>query len=174
MKKLWRDIQAAALTNATVLIFGESGTGKELIARAIHAQSLRAKEAFIQVNCAAIPEELIESELFGHEKGAFTGATEKKAGKFDLADGGTIFLDEIGDMSLRTQSKVLRVLEEGEVQKVGSNRMSKVDVRVIAATNKDLKAEIEKNQFRSDLFFRLNVLPLFSPALREKREDIPS
>jgi len=173
MKKLWRDIQAAAPTNATVLIFGESGTGKELIARAIHAQSLRVKESFIQVNCAAIPEELIESELFGHEKGAFTGATEKKAGKFDLADGGTIFLDEIGDMSLRTQSKVLRVLEEGEVQKVGSNRMSKVDVRVIAATNKDLKAEIEKNQFRSDLFFRLNVLPLYSPALREKREDIP-
>ncbi len=117
MKKLWRDIQAAAPTNATVLIFGESGTGKELIARAIHAQSLRAKEAFIQVNCAAIPEELIESELFGHEKGAFTGATEKKAGKFELADGGTIFLDEIGDMSLKTQSKVLRVLEEGEVQK---------------------------------------------------------
>jgi two-component system nitrogen regulation response regulator NtrX len=173
MKKLWRDIQAAAPTNATVLIFGESGTGKELIARAIHGRSLRAKEAFIQVNCAAIPEELIESELFGHEKGAFTGATEKKAGKFELADGGTIFLDEIGDMSLKTQSKVLRVLEEGEVQKVGSNKIFKVDVRIIAATNKDLKAEIERNQFRSDLYFRLNVLPLYSPPLREKREDIP-
>ena len=173
MKKLWRDIQAAAPTNATVIIYGESGTGKELIARAVHAQSLRAREAFIQVNCAAIPEELIESELFGHEKGAFTGATEKRAGKFDLADGGTIFLDEIGDMSLKTQSKVLRVLEEGEVQKVGSNKISKVDVRVIAATNKDLKAEIEKNNFRGDLYFRLNVLPLYSPALREKKEDIP-
>jgi len=173
MKKLWRDIQAAAPTNATVFIFGESGTGKELIARAIHAQSLRAREAFVQVNCAAIPEELIESELFGHERGAFTGATEKKSGKFEQADGGTIFLDEIGDMSLKTQSKVLRVLEEGEVQKVGSNKIAKVDVRVIAATNKDLKDEIEKNLFRSDLFFRLNVLPLYSPALREKREDIP-
>jgi len=173
MKKLWRDIQAAAPTNATVLIFGESGTGKELIARAIHARSLRAGEAFVQVNCAAIPEELIESELFGHERGAFTGATEKKSGKFEQADGGTIFLDEIADMSFKTQSKVLRVLEEGEVQKVGSNKISKVDVRVIAATNKDLKYEIEKNLFRSDLFFRLNVLPLYSPALREKREDIP-
>ncbi len=173
MKKLWREIQAAAPTNATVFIFGESGTGKELIARAIHAQSLRAKEAFVQVNCAAIPEELIESELFGHERGAFTGATEKKSGKFEQADDGTIFLDEIGDMSLKTQSKVLRVLEEGEVQKVGSNKIAKVDVRVIAATNKDLKEEIEKNLFRSDLFFRLNVLPLYSPALREKREDIP-
>jgi len=173
MKKLWRDIQAAAPTNATVFIFGESGTGKELIARAIHAQSLRAREAFVQVNCAAIPEELIESELFGHERGAFTGATEKKSGKFEQADGGTIFLDEIGDMSLKTQSKVLRVLEEGEVQKVGSSKIAKVDVRVIAATNKDLKDEIEKNLFRSDLFFRLNVLPLYSPALREKREDIP-
>ena len=173
MKKLWRDIQAAAPTNATVIIYGESGTGKELIARAVHTCSLRAKEAFVQVNCAAIPEELIESELFGHERGAFTGATEKKAGKFDQADGGTIFLDEIGDMSLKTQSKVLRVLEEGEVQKVGSNKINKVDVRVIAATNKDLKAEIDKNLFRSDLFFRLNVLPLYSPALREKKEDIP-
>jgi two-component system, NtrC family, nitrogen regulation response regulator NtrX len=173
MKKLWRDIQAAAPTNATVFIYGESGTGKELIARAVHAQSLRAKEAFVQVNCAAIPEELIESELFGHERGAFTGATEKKSGKFEQADGGTIFLDEIGDMSLKTQSKVLRVLEEGEVQKVGSSKINKVDVRVIAATNKDLKGEIEKNLFRSDLFFRLNVLPLYSPALREKKDDIP-
>jgi len=173
MKKLWKEIQAAAPTNATVLIYGESGTGKELIARAVHQNSLRSREAFVQVNCAAIPEELIESELFGHEKGAFTGATERKTGKFDQADGGTIFLDEIGDMSLKTQSKVLRVLEEGEVQKVGSNRISKVDVRVIAATNKDLKKEIERNAFRDDLYFRLNVVPLYSPALREKKEDIP-
>ena len=173
MKRLWKEIQAAAPTNATVLIYGESGTGKELIARAVHTQSLRAKEPFVQVNCAAIPEELIESELFGHEKGSFTGATERKTGKFEQADEGTIFLDEIGDMSLKTQSKVLRVLEEGEVQKVGSSRINKVDVRVIAATNKDLKAEIERGNFRDDLYFRLNVVPLYSPALREKKEDIP-
>lgn len=173
MKRLWNEIKAAAPTHATILIYGESGTGKELIARAVHAQSLRAKEPFVQVNCAAIPEELIESELFGHEKGSFTGATERKTGKFDQADEGTIFLDEIGDMSLKTQSKVLRVLEEGEVQKVGSSRINKVDVRVIAATNKDLKAEIERGNFRDDLYFRLNVVPLYSPALREKKEDIP-
>jgi two-component system, NtrC family, nitrogen regulation response regulator NtrX len=173
MKKLWKDIQTAAPTNATVLIYGESGTGKELIARAVHGLSLRAKEPFIQVNCAAIPEELIESELFGHEKGSFTGATERKTGKFEQADGGTIFLDEIGDMSLKTQSKVLRVLEEGEVQKVGSSKIGKVDVRVIAATNKDLRKEIEAKNFRDDLYFRLNVVPLYSPALREKKDDIP-
>jgi len=173
MKQLWKEILKTAPTNATVLIHGESGTGKELIARAIHGHSLRAKEPFIQVNCAAIPEELIESELFGHEKGAFTGATERKVGKFEQADGGTIFLDEIGDMSLKTQSKVLRVLEEGEVQRVGSSKVSKVDVRVIAATNKDLKKEIGDGRFRDDLFFRLNVVPVYSPALREKREDIP-
>jgi len=174
MKKLWKELLLTSPTNATVLIYGESGTGKELIARAIHAHSLRGKENFVQVNCAAIPEELIESELFGHEKGAFTGATERKMGKFEQADGGTIFLDEIGDMSLKTQSKVLRVLEEGEVQRVGSSKIGKVDVRVIAATNKDLKKEIEKGNFRDDLFFRLNVVPLYSPALREKKEDIPS
>ncbi len=173
MKQLWKEVTKTAPTNATVLIHGESGTGKELIARAIHSHSLRAKEKFIQVNCAAIPEELIESELFGHEKGAFTGATEKKAGKFELADGGTIFLDEVGDMSLKTQSKVLRVLEEGEVQKVGSSKINKVDVRVIAATNKDLKNEIKEGAFREDLFYRLNVVPLYSPPLREKKEDIP-
>lgn len=173
MKKLWKEIQAAAPTNATIFVYGESGTGKELIARAIHGSSLRAKEAFVQVNCAAIPEELIESELFGHERGAFTGATERKTGKFEQADRGTIFLDEVGDMSLKTQSKVLRVLEEGEIQKVGSNKIQKVDVRVIAATNKDLKAAIGRNEFRDDLYFRLNVLPLYSPALREKKEDIP-
>jgi two-component system, NtrC family, nitrogen regulation response regulator NtrX len=173
MRQLWKDILKTAPTNATVLIHGESGTGKELIARAIHSHSLRVKEPFIQVNCAAIPEELIESELFGHEKGAFTGATERKAGKFEQADGGTIFLDEIADMSLKTQSKVLRVLEEGEIQRVGSSKVSKVDVRVIAATNKDLKKEIGEGKFRDDLFFRLNVVPVYSPALREKREDIP-
>ena len=170
---LWKEVQKIAPTNATVFIFGESGTGKELIARAIHNLSLRTKEPFVQVNCAAIPEELIESELFGHERGAFTGATEKKSGKFDQADGGTIFLDEIGDMSLKTQSKVLRVLEEGEVQKVGSSRTNKVDVRVIAATNKDLREEIGGGRFREDLFFRLNVVPLVSPPLRERKEDIP-
>ena len=173
MKKLWKEMLKTAPTNATVLIYGESGTGKELVARAIHSHSLRAKENFIQVNCAAIPEELIESELFGHEKGAFTGATEKKLGKFEQADGGTIFLDEIGDMSLRTQSKVLRVLEEGEVQKVGSSKINRVDVRIVAATNKDLKKEIKEGNFREDLFFRLNVVPLQSPPLREKKEDIP-
>ena len=173
MKNLWKEILKTAPTNATVLVYGESGTGKELIARAIHQHSLRAKERFVQVNCAAIPEELIESELFGHVKGAFTGATEKKAGKFEQADGGTIFLDEIGDMSLKTQSKVLRVLEEGEIQKVGSSKINKVDVRVIAATNKDLKKEKKEGRFREDLFFRLNVIPLYSPPLREKKEDIP-
>ena len=173
MKKLWSEILKTAPTNATVLISGESGTGKELIARAIHAHSLRAREPFVQVNCAAIPEELIESELFGHEKGSFTGATERQTGKFEQADGGTIFLDEVADMSLKTQSKVLRVLEEGEVQKVGSNRIIKVDVRVIAATNKDLRAEIKKGAFREDLFFRLNVVPIVSPPLRDKADDIP-
>jgi len=173
MKKLWKDVLKTAPTNATVLISGESGTGKELIARAIHNHSLRAKEKFVQVNCAAIPEELIESELFGHEKGAFTGATERKTGKFEQADKGTIFLDEIGDMSLKTQSKVLRVLEEGEVQRVGSSKINKVDVRIIAATNKDLPKEIKIGNFRDDLYFRLNVVPLYSPPLREKKEDIP-
>jgi len=173
MKNLWMEILKTAPTNATVLVYGESGSGKELIARAIHKHSLRVKERFVQVNCAAIPEELIESELFGHVKGAFTGATEKKAGKFEQADGGTIFLDEIGDMSLKTQSKVLRVLEEGEIQKVGSSKINKVDVRIIAATNKDLKKEKKEGRFREDLFFRLNVIPLHSPPLREKKEDIP-
>jgi two-component system nitrogen regulation response regulator NtrX len=173
MKGLWKEILKIAPTNATVLVHGESGTGKELVARAIHANSLRAREKFVQVNCAAIPEELIESELFGHEKGAFTGATEKKTGKFEQADAGTIFLDEIADMSLKTQSKVLRVLEEGEVQKVGSSRIAKVNVRIIAATNKDLRKEIQDGRFREDLFFRLNVVPLYSPPLRERREDIP-
>jgi len=173
MTELWQKVLKIAPTNATVLIQGESGTGKELVARAIHANSPRANENFVQVNCAAIPEELIESELFGHEKGAFTGASERKLGKFELADGGTILLDEIGDMSLKTQSKVLRVLEEGEVQRVGSSKIIKVDVRVIAATNKDIKKEIEAGRFREDLFFRLNVVPINVPPLRERKEDIP-
>jgi len=173
MLGLWQQIQKIAPTNATVLIQGESGTGKELVARAIHDNSPRADWNFVQVNCAAIPEELIESELFGHEKGAFTGATERKPGKFELADGGTIFLDEIGDMSLKTQSKVLRVLEEGEVQRVGSSKIIKVDVRIIAATNKDLKKEMKEGRFRDDLFFRLNVVPIYVPPLRERKEDIP-
>ncbi len=173
MKNLKEQILKIAPTNATVLIQGESGTGKELVARAIHSNGLRAEESFVQVNCAAIPEELIESELFGHEKGAFTGATERQVGKFELADGGTIFLDEVGDMSLRTQSKVLRVLEEGEIQRVGSSKIIKVDVRVIAATNKDLNKEMKEGRFREDLYFRLNVVPIYVPPLRERKEDIP-
>lgn len=173
MKKLREEIERVAPTDATVLIMGESGTGKELIARMIHKLSHRANEPFVQVNCAAIPEELIESELFGHEKGAFTGATEKKIGKFELAHKGTIFLDEIGDMSFKTQAKVLRVLEEGEVQRVGSTKIIKVDVRIIAATNKDLAKEIKEGRFREDLYFRLSVVPIYSPPLREKKEDIP-
>ncbi len=167
-------IKRAAPTNATVLILGESGVGKELVARAIHRNSLRSRERFIQVNCAAIPEELIESELFGHEKGSFTGATEKQIGKFEQADRGTIFLDEVGDMSPKTQAKVLRVLQEGEVERLGSSRTIKVDVRVIAATNKDLEEEIEKGTFREDLFFRLSVIPVRVPPLRDRAEDIPA
>jgi two-component system nitrogen regulation response regulator NtrX len=167
-------IKRAAPTNATVLLLGESGVGKELVARAIHRNSLRSRERFIQVNCAAIPEELIESELFGHEKGSFTGATEKQIGKFEQADHGTIFLDEVGDMSPKTQAKVLRVLQEGEVERLGSSRTIKVDVRVIAATNKILEEEISKGTFREDLFFRLSVIPIPVPPLRERREDIPA
>jgi two-component system nitrogen regulation response regulator NtrX len=166
-------IKRAAPTNATVLLLGESGVGKELVARAIHRNSLRSRDRFIQVNCAAIPEELIESELFGHEKGSFTGATEKQIGKFEQADHGTIFLDEVGDMSPKTQAKVLRVLQEGEVERLGSSRTIKVDVRVIAATNKNLEEEIDKGTFREDLFFRLSVIPIPVPPLRERREDIP-
>ena len=163
----------AAPTNATVLIQGESGVGKELVARTIHRNSLRSRERFVQVNCAAIPEELIESELFGHEKGSFTGATEKQVGKFEQADRGTIFLDEVGDMSAKTQAKVLRVLQEGEVERLGSARTIKVDVRVIAATNKKLEEEIEKGHFREDLYFRLAVIPIFVPPLRDRPEDVP-
>jgi two-component system nitrogen regulation response regulator NtrX len=173
MKDLRAQIELAAPTKATVLIQGESGTGKELVAREIHRRSSRANGMFVQVNCAAIPEELIESELFGHEKGSFTGAVRKQTGKFVAADGGTIFLDEIGDMSLRTQAKVLRVLQEGEVEPVGAATVIKVDVRVIAATNKDLTEEIRNGRFREDLFYRLNVIPIRTPPLRERKDDIP-
>ena len=173
LRRVTDAIGRAAPTNATVLILGESGAGKELVARAIHRNSRRARERFVQVNCAAIPDDLIESELFGHEKGSFTGATEKQIGKFEQADRGTIFLDEVGDMSMRTQAKVLRVLQEGEVERLGSARTLKVDVRVIAATNKELETEIEKGTFREDLYFRLSVIPIPVPPLRERREDIP-
>jgi two-component system nitrogen regulation response regulator NtrX len=173
VRRLQEAIARAAPTPATVLITGESGSGKELLARAIHAGSQRASRPFIRVNCAAIPEELIESELFGHERGSFTGATTKQIGKFVQADGGTIFLDEVGDMSPRTQAKVLRVLQEGEVEPVGAAEVFRVDVRVIAATNKDLGQEIRKGTFREDLFFRLNVIPIQCPPLRDRSDDIP-
>src|SRR5919106_4450925 len=173
LRKVLESVKRAAPTNATVLLLGESGVGKELVARTIHRNSPRAGQRFVQVNCAAIPEELIESELFGHEKGSFTGATEKQIGKFEQADRGTIFLDEVGDMSQKTQAKVLRVLQEQEVERLGSARTIKVDVRVIAATNKNLEDAIQRGEFREDLFFRLNVIPVVVPPLRERREDIP-
>jgi two-component system nitrogen regulation response regulator NtrX len=173
MRDLKEQIERAAPTKATVLIHGESGTGKELVAREIHRRSSRSRMPFIQVNCAAIPNELIESELFGHEKGSFTGAIRKQTGKFVAADGGTIFLDEIGDMSKSAQAKVLRVLQEGDVEPVGSASVVKVDVRVIAATNKNLVDEIKAGNFREDLYYRLNVIPITTPPLRERKEDIP-
>jgi two-component system nitrogen regulation response regulator NtrX len=165
-------VEKVAPTDARVLVTGENGTGKELVARAIHRLSPRADKAFIEVNCAAIPSELIESELFGHMKGSFTGAHEDRAGKFELADGGTLFLDEIGDMSLQAQAKVLRALQEGIVTRVGGAKPIQVDVRVLAATNKDLEEEIKGGRFREDLYYRLNVIPLHVPPLRERREDI--
>jgi two-component system nitrogen regulation response regulator NtrX len=174
MKALRQQIAVTAPTNGRVLVFGESGTGKELVARALHAASLRNKGPFVEVNCAAIPEELIESELFGHIKGSFTGASEDKIGKFEKADGGTLFLDEIGDMSMRTQSKVLRVLEEQRFEPVGSNQTMSVDVRVIAATNKNIEQEINRGSFRQDLFYRLNVIPFFVPPLRDRTQDVPA
>jgi two-component system, NtrC family, nitrogen regulation response regulator NtrX len=173
MKALRQQIALTAPTNGRVLIYGESGTGKELVAHALHAQSLRNAMPFVELNCAAIPEELIESELFGHRKGSFTGATEDKVGKLQKADGGTLFLDEVADMSLKTQSKVLRVLEEQRVEPLGSSDTVIVDVRVIAATNKLLEEEIARNAFREDLFYRLNVIPFYVPALRDRTEDIP-
>jgi two-component system nitrogen regulation response regulator NtrX len=174
MRALRQQIAYAAPTSGRILIYGESGTGKELVARALHAHSLRSARPFIEVNCAAIPEELIESELFGHVKGAFTGATQAKRGKFERADGATIFLDEVGDMSLKTQSKVLRALEEQRFEPVGSEASVTVDARVIAATNKRLEAEIERGAFRADLFYRLNVIPFEIPPLRERLEDVPA
>ncbi len=170
---LKQNIHAVAPTDTWVLITGENGTGKELVARTIFQLGSRAEKPFVDVNCAAIPEELIESELFGHEKGAFTGATSKKRGKFEIANEGTIFLDEIGDMSLKTQAKILRVLQEQQFQRVGGSRVLKVNVRVIAATNKDLAVEIEKGRFRDDLYYRLNVVPIEVPTLKERKEDIP-
>jgi len=166
-------IGIVAPTNAWILIMGENGTGKELVARSLHRQSRRAHKPFIEVNCAAIPEDLIESELFGHERGAFTGATAKKRGKFDLANEGTIFLDEVADMSLKAQAKVLRILQEKKFERVGGNRLIPTDVRVLAATNKDLEKEMEAGRFRQDLFYRLNVIPLRIPPLRERKKDIP-
>lgn len=173
MKKIKDQIQLVAKGDSRVLILGESGTGKELVARMIHALSSRAEAPFVEVNCAAIPQELIESELFGHEKGAFTGAIEKKIGKFEIANGGTLFLDEIGDMSLLTQAKLLRVIETQKFQRVGGTRDITVDVRIISATNKDLPEEIKKGNFRQDLYWRLNVVPIYIPPLRERKEDIP-
>src|SRR5687767_9586002 len=173
MRALRKQISVVAPTDGRVLIYGESGTGKELVARAIHAESRRVAAPFVEVNSAAIPEELIESELFGHVKGAFTGATAAKKGKFEIADGATLFLDEIGDMSSKVQAKTLRVLEEQRFEPVGSGNSIKVDVRVIAATNKRLDTEIEQGKFRPDLFYRLNVIPFEVPPLRERLEDVP-
>jgi len=173
MRRLKEQIMIAAPTNGRVLIFGENGTGKELVARAIHRASLRAEAPFVEVNCAAIPDELIESELFGHVKGSFTGAITDKVGKFEQADGGTLFLDEVGDMSFKTQSKVLRVLEEQRFERVGGGEPIEVDIRVITATNKNLEEEIKKGNFRDDLYFRLNVIPLYVPTLREHLDDLP-
>jgi two-component system, NtrC family, nitrogen regulation response regulator NtrX len=172
MKKLDQQIRSAAPTATRVLITGENGSGKEIVARTLHRLSARAEQAFIDVNCAAIPDELIESELFGHRKGAFTGAIDDRKGKFELADGGTIFLDEIGDMSVKTQAKVLRVLQEQTFQRVGGQQTIRVDARVIAATNKDLEAEISGGTFRSDLYYRLNVLPIEVPPLRTRGNDV--
>ncbi|HRI38542.1 MAG TPA: sigma-54 dependent transcriptional regulator [Nitrospira sp.] len=174
MQRLRELIETAGPTNSRVLIGGENGTGKELVARAIHFRSTRSDHPFVAVNCAAIPETLIESELFGHEKGSFTGAISMKRGQFEQANGGTLFLDEIGDMSLSTQAKVLRALQEQQFTRVGGTKLLKVDVRVLAASNKDLEKEIGKGQFREDLYYRLNVVPIVVPPLRERREDIPA
>ena len=174
MKQLREQIEMAAQSNSRVLILGESGSGKEFVTHILHDKSSRADKPFIEMNCAAIPQELIESELFGHEKGSFTGAFERKKGKFELADGGTLFLDEVGDMSLSTQAKVLRVIESQEFQRVGGSRSIKVDVRIIAATNKDLIEEVRKGNFREDLLYRLNVIPIVVPPLRERKDDIPA
>lgn len=173
IRKVFDQVRQVAKWNTTVLIRGESGTGKELIANAIHYNSQRAGCAFVKLNCAALPDNLLESELFGHEKGAFTGAISQRKGRFELADGGTLFLDEIGEISSAFQAKLLRVLQEGEFERVGGLKTNKVDVRIIAATNRDLEAEVERGEFREDLYYRLNVMPIYMPALRERVEDIP-
>jgi transcriptional regulator with GAF, ATPase, and Fis domain len=173
LRPLMEQVRQVAATDATVLIVGETGTGKELIARAVHAQGPRREQPLVTLNCAAIPEGLVESELFGHEKGAFTGALTRKIGRFELADRGTLFLDEIGELSVDLQAKLLRVLQEGELERLGSTRTLKVDVRIVAATNRDLDRQVAEGQFRADLYYRLNVFPLSMPPLRERREDIP-
>ncbi len=165
-RKVLDKIRQVAQTDATVLILGESGTGKELIARAVHSNSKRGKRPLVKINCAALPSNLIESELFGHEKGSFTGAITQKIGRFELADGGTIFLDELGEMPLELQAKLLRVLQEGEFERVGGTKTLQVDVRVIAATNRDLETSVNNKEFRADLYYRLNVFPIYSPPLR--------
>jgi DNA-binding NtrC family response regulator len=173
MRKLFELVRRTAPSEGRVLVTGENGTGKELVARAIHEHSRRRAGPFVKLNCAAVPAELIESELFGHERGAFTGALAARRGKFEQADGGTLFLDEVGDMPPAMQAKVLRVLQEGEFERVGGQRTLRVDVRVVAATNKDLDAEVKAGRFREDLFYRLNVVPIRAPALRERKEDVP-
>jgi Nif-specific regulatory protein len=173
MRRIFEQVRLVAKWNTTVLIRGETGTGKELIANAIHYNSPRARGSFVKLNCAALPETLLESELFGHEKGAFTGAVAQRKGRFEQAEGGTVFLDEIGEISASFQAKLLRVLQEGELERVGGSKTIHVDVRVVAATHRDLEAEVEKGRFREDLYYRLNVMPLFLPPLRERMEDIP-
>jgi len=173
MQHVFKAIGQVATSDVTVMITGESGTGKELVARCIHQHSLRANKSFMAVNCAAIPDNLIESELFGHEKGSFTGATQQRSGKFELCDGGTLFLDEIGDMALPTQTRILRALQEGEIQRVGGEKTVKVDVRLIAATNRDLEAMVKEKTFREDLYYRLNVMRIRVPRLRDRLEDVP-
>jgi DNA-binding NtrC family response regulator len=173
MQRLFELVRRAAPSEGRVLVTGENGTGKELVARAIHESSRRKDGPFVKLNCAAVPAELIESELFGHERGAFTGAIAARRGKFELADRGTLFLDEVGDMPAAMQAKVLRVLQEGEFERVGGQHTVKVDVRVVAATNKDLRAEVESGRFREDLYYRLNVVPIHAPPLRDRREDVP-
>jgi Nif-specific regulatory protein len=173
MQRVFEQVRQVAKWNTTVLVRGESGTGKELIASAIHYNSPRAGGPLLKLNCAALPDNLLESELFGHEKGAFTGAVNQRKGRFEQAHGGTLFLDEIGDISPAFQAKLLRVLQEGELERVGSSQTLRVDVRIIAATNRDLEAAVEAGEFREDLYYRLNVMPIFMPALRERSEDIP-